>query len=257
MFTNKFPYFKKGNILKKEMLQNLRDYPRNFLKLYYDGYSEGIISGSDIFIEDDYICINSGIIKFKEAIYIMEDNYKINYSNTNKEIVIKLKCFGLEETADFKEYKSKIFLDDNIKLAADEFELGRFKLREGAKLRANYNNFLDFDTEYNTINIINVKYSNYDNYTLHPLIIKEFANQILKKADDSYLDLAFSMECLNSRAIDRGLMISYISKKLEIVEEEYTNFEIYTYMKRIIKSLADSRENKRSVPKRRSKIIVD
>ncbi|WP_018249133.1 hypothetical protein [Orenia marismortui] len=257
MFSNKIPYFKRGNILKKGMLENLRDYPRNFLNLYFNDYSDGIISGCDILIEDDYLCINQGIIKFNGLIYIMDQFYKINYSNTNKEVLIKVKFFEAEDSRDYKNYSSEILLDENLKLADDEFELARFKLREGAKLRANYSSFADFDTEYNTINIINVAYSNHGQSTLHPLIVSNFAKEILARTSDDSLDLVFAMECLNSRAVNRDLMISYVSKKLALAKEEYSNLELYKYMKKIIKSLSYAKEDKRNSPRRQSKIIVD
>ena len=72
MFTNKFPHFKKGNILKKEMLENLRDYPRDFINFYFADYSDGIVSGSDLFIEGDQICINQGLIKEHHFFRLLE-----------------------------------------------------------------------------------------------------------------------------------------------------------------------------------------
>jgi hypothetical protein len=136
-------------------------------------------------------------------------------------------------------------------------ELGRFKLREGATLRAIYNQFSDFATEYNTINIINVKYANLNKYTLHPLIVRNFANKLLQESEGDYLDIAFSMSSLNSRIANRDVIINYLSRKLNLVRKDYTNLDIYKYMQRVIKGLSGNGRKKSKVENGPSKIIVD
>jgi hypothetical protein len=39
------PYLEKGKILKENMLEALRDYPMDIMKLIYASYGNGIISG--------------------------------------------------------------------------------------------------------------------------------------------------------------------------------------------------------------------
>ena len=40
MFRNIYPIFESKKVLKKEMLENLRDYPRTLFDIQYRGYSE-------------------------------------------------------------------------------------------------------------------------------------------------------------------------------------------------------------------------
>ena len=47
MFINKYPVFKKGNVLEKEDLDLLRDNPLEVLSLMYSDKSNGIIKGFD------------------------------------------------------------------------------------------------------------------------------------------------------------------------------------------------------------------
>ena len=174
MFSNIFPNFGKGRILKKEMLENLRDFPRNFFDIYFKNHSNGIIAGTDIHIGGNNITVRSGIIKHNGRIYMLTDEYEFPYYNTNKEVVIKVKFLGDSSEGDFSTYKTKIFLDDVIEKSEDELELGRFKLREGAILRSVYTDFYDFETEFNTVNIINAEYSGYGKSTLSPDILRYF-----------------------------------------------------------------------------------
>ena len=46
MFINKYPVFKKGNVLEKEDLDLLRDNPLEVLSLMYSDKSNGIIKGA-------------------------------------------------------------------------------------------------------------------------------------------------------------------------------------------------------------------
>lgn len=48
MLTHIVPKFEKGRILKTEMLENLRDYPRSFLDIRYQDFSDGIITGMNV-----------------------------------------------------------------------------------------------------------------------------------------------------------------------------------------------------------------
>lgn len=237
VFTNQFPYFKRGNILKQEMLENLRDYPRDFLDLYFQDYSEGIISGVDLAASNNTIEVGSGIIKFADRIYLLADEVELDYEDENKELMIKVEFLEPEETGDFRVCDSEVRLAEEIELADNELELGRFKLRQGADLRDNYDNFADFATEYNTVNIINVQYSHLKKPTLHPMITDSFAQRLWEQAEVEQLDLMFAAACLNSRAVNRSLIVNYLQKKLRVDQEEYTNQELYQYLKRVIAGL--------------------
>ncbi|QTL98663.1 DNA and RNA helicase [Iocasia frigidifontis] len=256
MFKNNTPYFKRGNILKKGMLMNLRDYPRKFFDFYFQDYSNGVIAGSSIFIEDKYFCVNEGIVKFNDIIYISDGISRVKYFNSNKEMIVKIKFRDKREEKDYSCYESDIIVDDNLQIEENELELGRFKLREGAYLRSEYNNFSDFETEFNTVNIINVLYANVSRPTLHPSIVEKFANNLLELSQDDFIDIAFAMECLNSRMVRRDLLENYLNRKLELKKERYTNLDIYKHMKNIIKELLGNRVIK-DEGRKAPKIIVD
>ncbi len=237
MFTNQFPYFKRGNILKQEILENLRDYPREFLDLYFQDYSEGIISGVNLIVGNNTIEIEPGIIKFAGRIYLLADTVELDYEDENQELMIKVEFLEPEETGNFRVCGSEVRLAEEIELADNELELGRFKLRRGANLRDDYDNFADFATEYNTVNIINVKYSYLKQPTLHPSITDAFAQRLWEQSEVEQLDLMFAATCLNSRAVGRALIVNYLEKKIKVDQEEYTNRELYDYLKRVIAGL--------------------
>ncbi|KNY30450.1 hypothetical protein [Pseudobacteroides cellulosolvens] len=257
MFSNIFPNFGKGRILKKEMLENLRDYPRDFFDIYFKEYSNGIIAGTDIHIGGNNITVKSGIIKHNGRIYMLTGEYEFPYYNTNKEVVIKVKFLGDSAEGDFSTHKTKIFIDDVIDKSDDELELGRFKLREGAILRSVYTDFYDFATEFNTVNIINAEYSGYGKSTLSPDILRYFSRIVLKHSSENIYDVSFAMHCISENEVTRDMILYYIANRLKMDYKEYTNLEIYKHLKTIVKEIESGVRRVEARPVRPNRIIVD
>ncbi|MDP4180487.1 MAG: DNA and RNA helicase [Bacillota bacterium] len=257
MFSNIFPNFGKGRILKKEMLENLRDFPRDFFDIYYKEYSKGIIAGTDIHIGGNNITVNKGIVKHCGKIYIHIGEYEFPYYHTNKDVVIKIKFLEDDTEGDFNVHKTKIFIDDNIEIGEDELELGRFKLREGAILRSDYKDFYDFSTEFNTVNIINAEYSGIGKSTLSPSILKYFSRIVLKHGSDNIYDVSFAMHCINEDEVTRDLILYYLSNRLKLDYKDYPNLQIYKYLTMIVKEIESGIKKVEIRPNRPTRIIVD
>lgn len=237
MFTNVFPLFAKGRILKKEMLENLRDFPRNFFNIYFGDYSDGVIAGAEVIIGEGQITIAKGIVKHDQCLYLLEDNLQVPYFNVNKEILIKVKFLAEETGGDFRSRSTEVFLDDNLEIGPDQMELGRFKLREGATLRSDYTDFFDLATEYNTINIIHVPHAAPGLATLNPMILRYFAEIVLKSSNATADDINFAMLCLSQRPLDRKLIQYYLVNRRELEYQDFSNIEIYRHLTLIVKEL--------------------
>ncbi len=257
MFANIIPKFGKGRILKKEMLENLRDYPRNFGQIYFEDYSDGIISGADIHICESSIMVKKGIIKYKKSIYMLDEEYEIPYQQTNTEVLIKISFAAQYSDNDYVSFNSEIFIDENTKIKENELELGRFKLREGAILRSEYKDFYDFSTEYNTINVINVEYAGLKKSTINPRILDYFANILLKNNPENTFDIVFAMQCLNSETVEREAILYYISNRLTMEYKDYPNAQIYKYLTHIVRETESGKKRKVDIPNKPSRIIVD
>lgn len=256
MFINCMPAFERGSILKKEMLENLRDYPRDLMNIFYKDASDGIISGCDIKIDGYEIIISEGILKHKGIIYTLNQSFSIPYENYSKEMILKIRFLADETDNSFLKLHSEIILDENLNISDEEIELCRFKLKEGAKLRENYNDFADFSTEYNTINLLHIKYSGNEETTLHPKVIKNFAQALIKYGKDSE-DLLFSMLCLNSKLIEKPLIIRYIKTKHTLEDKKENNFDIYKVLLKIYKGMKDGKKQEPVSRQRPNVILVD
>ncbi len=159
VFANQYPHFQKGRILKREMLENLRDYPRDFLDLYFKDYSNGIITGVNVLVAETSLIITQGIVKYNDHLYILHSDYELPYYATGHETMVKIKFAEEVNELDFTSFTTQIVLDDSVKMAKNELELGRFKLKPGARLRSQHVDFHDLATEYNTVNFIHCQYA--------------------------------------------------------------------------------------------------
>jgi hypothetical protein len=237
------------------MLEELRDYPRNLANYYFADYSEGIIAGVDLSIVDKSIRISEGIIKFNDLIYLLNEPITVDYTNNDEATVIKACFTESAEQEGLQVCGSEVVLDNQLSLEEDEFELGRFKLRTGARLKDSYNDFKDFDIEYNTLNLINVKYAAPGGATLHPDIVTKFA-EIIYNNSEQVIDDIFAAQCLNSRVVSRQLLLNYITRRLDVAKKNYNNRELYDFLKQILNSLSFTTPQPEEKPKRQ-KIIVD
>ncbi|WP_058486173.1 hypothetical protein [Defluviitalea phaphyphila] len=253
----KYPYFKKGRILKSSMLENLRDYPRDVLEIYNENLSDGIVCGLTPKVEENIITFTKGIIKHNGKLYVLNNPTSITYGETEVEVMIKVNFYDELKDHDYLTQYIEIEIDQDMNLMDNQKELGRFKLKKGAYLRSNYQDLYDFTTEYNTINIVNVEYSGYKEPTISNTILKYFARQVMACRTQNPLDINFAMLCLNSTRIEREVIYNYISYKLGEEIKSLTNKEIHSRLVKILDMI--KKENPISktskVPGR--KIILD
>lgn len=259
MFENRYPLFKSGRLLKNEMLNELRDFPREFVDIKFDQYSNGIISGCNIDIEDNWLVIKKGIIKYKNIIYMLRKDERIEYECNNKLTALKVKFISDIKHDDFIENSTEIYLDDNLKCDLNEIELCRFQLRTGARLRGNYIDFNDLSTEYDTVNIINVPYSTYGEEGLCPKILNIYGKELLKCKITEVWDIYFGGTCIQSKEpIEKEIITSYLSYKLNIPIKDYSNEELYYYLLEVLNiEKNNSGESGKQGRGRYKKILVD
>lgn len=218
------------------MLENLRDYPRTFIDLLFEGYSDGVIVGAQIQVEGDFLIITSGIIKHNGKMYILEKGYQVPYYATGKDCMIKILFKEESIDDDFRSCATEIALDQNMEIKHNEQELGRFKLKVGARLRLDYRDLRDFSTEYNTVNTIHVAYAGFAKSTISPALLRYFAIEMFKNNSSNPLDLIFSMQCMSQGTVDKDIILHYIANRLGIEYKEHSNGQIHKYLTLILEN---------------------
>ncbi len=255
---NKFPIFRKGNILKKEDLDLLRDNPIEILKLSYMNKNDGIITGFEFEtnLDENVVIIGEGILKYNNNIYWMNEKFKFDIPKEEDRYIIKIK---IDNEINKKYYINNLELkvEKGIELEKNEIEIGRFINRIGAELRNDYKNFEDLRRDYNLLEIINTKYSARNKRgTLHPKMLKLFADDGMKKDNLDAIDINFISNCL-SGFVERENIIFYIKYKLDLLEDDFENEEIYYKLLEILSTLGEEKKIRQKVRKRPKKRTVD
>lgn len=138
MFTYSYPHFNKGRILKTSMLEGLRDFPRDFIELYYRGYADGILAGAEVEVFPDKLFVAPGMVLHKGRLYMLTEPMELAYQATGRVNVLKLRFTAEETVSDMTISHSELLLDEETTCTSRELELARFKLKEGARLRRDY-----------------------------------------------------------------------------------------------------------------------
>ncbi|MCI8805824.1 MAG: DNA and RNA helicase [Clostridiales bacterium] len=253
----KYPYFKKDRILKIEMLENMRDFPRDMLDIYCFGLTDGIVCGFEPEVDKNKITFSEGITKFKGKVYLIGESVTLDYGETDSDVMIKL-CFG-EKIRD-KDYETTpidFIIDRDMKVSDNQQELGRFKLKKGAYLRSDYQDLYDFTTEYNTFNVVNVKYAGIEEPAINIDMLRYFAKEALNAVPKDIYDVSFCMQCLNSTRVEKSVIYSYLNYKLNENISYMSNKDIHNNLVNILDDI--KRESSRKIRNRpfSDKIIVE
>lgn len=235
MFKNTYPLFERKKILKKEMLENLRDYPRDFFRILYQDYSDGILSGCRLKVQEPYVCVEPGILYYNKEFYIMNSPYRLLYEPTGKEQYIKVRFLETAGGVEKKEAVTQIYIDDTAPDKKDELELARFKLQEGARLRDQYTDFYDYATEFDTLILIHAPYASPIKCTINPRISKAYAVSMMKYPAKNLWDSAFCLNCLQEGdALSHAMIRSYLNVRLKQEKETYRPAEIYESFQKLL-----------------------
>lgn len=235
MFKNIYPIFRKKHILKAESLNNLRDFPRVMADLKYQEYSDGIIAGCNLRVLEKEIIIGAGMIKYNHILYFLQEEVKVPYQATSNWQYLKIRFLNKIEGIGQIEYLTQIYLDDCM-IKEQEMELARFKLQDGAKLRYEYTNFFDYNTEFDTLNQIYVPFASPVRTTIFPQLVKTFAKEMLQKNGIDIWDRIFALSAMQENVILYEMIESYLNVRLG-KQKRYTQEDIFLEFTKILKEV--------------------
>lgn len=259
IIEQKFPLFEKGRIIKKDALDLVRDYAPQALALLFQSYGDGIISGFEISGCRDGIVIKPGILKDGSGFFCMKEEVFLECGVYGHPVQITLRKCGGGRDADYQTDAYELILEPVRELEEGVFELGRFRLEKGAKLRSckDYKDFFDLATEFNTLNLVYARYACENGSVLSPLILKMYGQGIIKSPKAEPLDLSFAMLCLNSQGISADLLSGYLSVKLGKDIKKCGNPENYRDLGRLYNAIVSGSEARRSGGGRVGKTMID
>jgi len=234
----KVPVFGVGPV-KRDMLLCLRDIALDEQSIRYYEYSDGIIAGCGLIEEGMKIGINHGIVKFGGRIYKLSGKALLPYEPTDTWTILKLRFGPRIQHKEYEHYAAELVLDGDVEIKPNEMEMGRFKLKKGSRLRTQYKDFWDMATEYDTVNLIEVRQSGKNGDTLSPVITTHFAREAFPYLRDNSLDSSFCTTCLSTgEAISRELITRYVCNRLSRDYERKSNVELHRALAEVLNRIS-------------------
>ncbi len=236
MFHYEEPVFRKKRLLRVEMLEQLRDYPKNFLKQYFQEYSNGIVCGCQVTWDRGFLEISPGIVYHGGKLYFMENPYKLECTAEDKTRYLKVHFVDEICEEGKTEGNGRIVLNDQKADPVCETELCRFRLQEGARLRDTYKDFEDYATEYDTINRIYVPFASKGQPAMWPQLLMRFAREMMESGSQNVYDVSFVMNILsNQGAVSADCVGVYLQVRLGEEEVRNGNEKFYEGLKAVLK----------------------
>lgn len=256
MFQNIYPVFETKKLLKKEMLDNLRDFPRELFDLQYRGYSDGILWGCELEGFEGGLRVMPGILCFKEIPYFLKKPFELSCKADGQLTYLKVRFLGKTGGARQEEYLSQIYIDEKTPDSNCELELGRFKLQVGARLRTEYVDFQDYATEFDTIDRIHVPYAALGQHGIWPQLLKCFAKELQHSPKQDLWDPAFCLSCLQlEKAMPYEAVKAYLNARLK-QDKDYTNVQIYSALRKILREAGEKESDFKGKVEKKDNILL-
>lgn len=254
-----FPLFAEGRILKKDALDIIRDYAPDFFSLLFEEYGNGIVCGFQIRGQGKEIRVGPGILKNGPAFFCLKEEARLQYSLYGQMVQIVLKRTADEASADFQEQTYRLTLEPVRTLGEEEYELGRFMLEQGARLRAyeDYKDFNDLTTEFNTLNAVHVPFSCQNGSSLAPFILRLYGRGVLHSPKAEPLDLSFAALCLNGSRISSQLIREYLLVREQAGDNCQSNLQLYLGLRRLYTRIVSGGEARRNLQDMSGKTMID
>lgn len=251
------PRFEDGVLLTTERMKALSQQGFGFCDYSYKDYSDGIISGCGLRVEEKTIIVETGVFKYQGQVFLLENEVDVLCEATDCVTYLKLVLKEAVEKLGEVTYCFEIGLSEE-KTQEKEIELCRFRLQKGARLRDCYDGFDDMMTEFDTINLIHCPYASKGTTTLHPKIVRQYAKELVAMGTNHILDQHFCIHILDEeKGVTLDSICAYLKFRDEIELERITNSSVYQAFNNILE--AEKKKTKEAVkqPIQRRMIMVD
>lgn len=254
------PIFEKGCILTEDMLEKAKNYAVDYVKLSYDGYANGILSGCKVTMSGDLLYVNQGILMFENHLYFVSDTLRTKVQPGNQWQVLCFQVSNISRTQNYLIGDIQLTITTDLQDNPNRIEICRFRLQNGALLRNQYRDFNDLSTEFDTINEIYAQWSGYEKNTISNRVLREFAKEAMRKGVQNMQDLSFIQQILllDHKSMNRDAIQFYLSSRLNRPYRQMTQIEIYDAFKEVLRNLNQTNTERSGVDTRMGrKIIVD
>ena len=220
MFTNKNLKFPHKAILTSELLQEIYKYPREFFRLLYKDYCDGIICGLNYFIDEDKnLILSSGIILSDGKFYFLEEDLNISELAEKNNLISGHDYFIFLQKESQK--KSPCMTENKFTVNFSEeeknFTLGkfRFKSKDDFTLPTLSDGEDPFENFFRAsrLNLADVPFTDKETSTFHPQIFDAIKKFLLSKENKTPFDYSILTYLQNNGVISLQTVKFYIEEE--------------------------------------------
>ncbi len=240
MYQYILPEFRAKRLLRAEMLEQLRDYPKNIAELALADFSDGILSGGNLIWDKGLLTVSPGMLYWKGRLYFQEKPFSIPCRAVNDVQYLKVRFSDERREAGQVSGAGEVVLETKETDSVCELELCRFFLQEGARLRVKHENFEDFSTRYDTVNLLYAPYAARGERAMSPAMLKQYATELLELRSENIYDVSFAMNILAMEGnIPTACVREYVKIRLEMspLEKLSETSELYKMLLLILHRL--------------------
>jgi hypothetical protein len=189
--------------------------------LEYAGFGDGVLFGCRVNAEDGMIVVAPGVVLRAGVPYRLKEAFRIPYAPEGAYRYVNLRFADEEAQSEDIVFRGAEIVLDDAPAGENGMELGRFKLKAGARLRGDHVDFEDLDTEFDTLNAIRVPCACRGGQTLLPFITEFFAKEALSHRPENPLDLHFAFLCLQEDRVNLSVLQGYLRIESSDLHELY------------------------------------
>lgn len=210
MFYYNIIDFATQKVLKSELLQQQQKNWQKLSHLMFCELSDGIIKGCQVKVGEGQLRIEPGILKYHHKIYQLNEELKVDYEHTGNLTFLRVRFLEGVPTEFGTQFATEIVLTEQEEGFPYEMELGRFIAEKGAKLYFDDTSYEQLLEQYNHFDIRYVPYAGKGRTTISSKLTTAFGKELFQKKTDNVYDIAFAMECMGGRTVERNVIEQYI-----------------------------------------------
>lgn len=212
MLSRKELRFERRSILTATQLRAIEKFPREFLRLMFSDYGDGIISGMDFIERDDEIFLTEGLLKLGDNFFIAAE---VNLSKLMPKVSKRYK-FVLDEpqrTAYENVITEKISLNVCELEEDGGLEFGRFKAGLVHLPTIDAQDLFEEFTRASRLNLLNVPFAVRGGVTFHPIIFRAILLRLEHKKNPAPVDSALMIRLADVGAVSMHALKLFVEGK--------------------------------------------
>lgn len=204
--------FERRSILSAAQLRAIEKFPREFLRLMFAEYGDGIICGLDFIARDDKIFLTEGVVKIGDAFYFADEtNLSDLMRGCSDGVKYKLILGERQRIARENVIVEKISLHAaKIDEAGDAPEFGRFVGNKVALPAVNAKDLFAEFTRGSRLNLLHVPQSTRGGTTFHSYIFRALSEKLSRKEFLTPADLALTIHLENFGMASISALKTYV-----------------------------------------------